>query len=93
MGERGWRADLTSRRVIDVAIGVLMGLRGCSEKDAFDDLVNAVHETGIGLGGIAGALVDLVGGAGGASAHRTEAVHHWGHLLAPSLTLVNTPAD
>jgi hypothetical protein len=32
-----------------------MGLRGCSEKDAFDDLVSAVDETGIGLGGIAGA--------------------------------------
>jgi hypothetical protein len=34
--------------VIDVAIGILRGLRGYSERKAFDDLVSAVHETGIG---------------------------------------------
>jgi ANTAR domain len=79
---QGRREDLTSRRVIDIAIGILMGLRGCSEQDAFEDLANAVRETGIGLGGLAGALVDLVGHAEGSFPHRDEAIHLWGHLLA-----------
>jgi hypothetical protein len=80
--EQGRREDLTSRRVIDIAIGILMGLRGCSEKDAFEDLANAVRETGIGLGGLAGALVDLVANSEGAFPHRDEAIHMWGHLVA-----------
>lgn len=61
MTERGLRADPASRRVIDLAIGILMGLRGCSEQDAFNDLVGAVHDTGIGPGALAGALVGQVG--------------------------------
>ena len=36
--------------MIDVAIGILAGLRGCSEQEAFDDLVAAVHDTGIAPG-------------------------------------------
>jgi hypothetical protein len=84
---------MTSRLVIDVAIGVLMGLRGCSEKDAFDDRVDAVHETGIGPGSMARALVNLVGGASEPFPHRPEAVHRWGHLMAARLISVNTPAD
>lgn len=82
----GWREDLTSRRVIDLAIGILMGLRGCSEKDAFDELVSAVHDTGVGLSGMAGALVDLVGDTDGSYPHRAEAIHVWGHLVAARLT-------
>jgi AmiR/NasT family two-component response regulator len=31
------RTHPASRRVIDLAIGILMGLRGCSEQDAFND--------------------------------------------------------
>ena len=45
------RADAASRRVIDQAIGILMGLRRCSESEAFDDIVDAVHETVIGPAG------------------------------------------
>jgi ANTAR domain len=86
MTELGRRGDSASRRVIDLAIGILMGLRGCSEREAFDDLVNAVHETSIGPAGLAGALVDLVGGARGDVPHRSEAMHVWGHVLA-------TPGD
>ncbi|MCV7136181.1 ANTAR domain-containing protein [Mycobacterium hodleri] len=82
MTEPSRRGDPSSRRMIDLAIGILMGLRGCSERDAFDDLVKAVHETGIGPGALATALAHLVGGKGEAVAHQTEAALVWGHLLA-----------
>lgn len=82
MTEVAGRGDPASRRVIDLAIGVLMGLRGCSEREAFDDLVNAVHETGIGPAGLATALRHLVGGNGDGVPHQSEATLVWGHLLA-----------
>ncbi|MCV7228942.1 ANTAR domain-containing protein [Mycolicibacterium komossense] len=87
--EQRRRDELSSRRVIDMAIGVLMGLRGCSERDAFDDLANAVHETGLGLGALARALVDLVGNAEDAE-HHAEAMHMWGYLLIGRLSPANT---
>jgi len=34
--------DDTSRKVIDRAIGILVGLRGCSPDDAFAELVRVV---------------------------------------------------
>jgi hypothetical protein len=86
MTERGRRGDSASRRVIDLAIGILMGLRECSEQEAFDDLVNAVHETGIGPAGLAAALVHLVEGAGDDIPHESEADHLWGYLLARRVT-------
>ncbi|TMS47923.1 ANTAR domain-containing protein [Mycobacterium sp. DBP42] len=49
----GRGADPSSRRVIDVAIGVLIGWRGCSERDAFDEIACAVRESGVGIGSIA----------------------------------------
>lgn len=69
--------DPSSRRVI-----VLMGLRGCSEREAFDDLVARVHETGISLGSLAGALVGLAGGGDVPVVHRSAAAHRWGDLMA-----------
>ncbi|KQY08017.1 hypothetical protein ASD37_08630 [Mycobacterium sp. Root135] len=75
------REDPSSRRMIDLATGMLMGLRGCSERDAFDDLVKAVHETGIGPAALATALVHLVGGERDGVPHQTEAALVWGHLL------------
>ena len=75
------RADPASRRVIDLAIGILMGLRGCSEREAFDDLVDAVHETGIGPAGLAAALTHVVGGKGEVVPHQPEVIRVWGHLL------------
>ena len=76
------REDPSSRRMIDLATGILMGLRGCSERDAFDDLVKAVHRTGIGPAALATALAHLVGGKGDGVPHQTEAALVWGHLLA-----------
>ncbi|KUI27277.1 histidine kinase [Mycobacterium sp. IS-1742] len=71
--------DVTSRRVIDVAIGILMGLRGCTERQAFDELVAVVKQTGLGIGRVAGGLVALAGGT--SSADHAEAYTVWGELI------------
>jgi hypothetical protein len=72
-------ADDTSRRVIDVAIGILVGLRGCSDHEAFDELVRVVHQTGIGIGRLAAGLVALASGS--ATAEHAEVFAVWGELL------------
>ena len=85
------RADDTSRIKIDVAIGVLVALRGCAPDQAFGELVRVVQRTGIGIGSIARALVDLAGGSSGTSAEYAEAFNAWGELLAQArMVPVNT---
>jgi hypothetical protein len=71
----------TSRRVIDVAVGVLVGLRGYSEREAFDELVEAVRCTGVGIGSLTAALIALVGGRSGATPYQAEALDFWGETL------------
>ena len=71
--------DPTSRKAIDVAVGILVGLRGCSEREAFDELARVVRETGIGLGSTATALVALA--TGSSSPEHAEAFNAWGALL------------
>jgi hypothetical protein len=51
MNNRRWEADQSSRRVIDVAVGVLVALRQCTEDEAFEDLARAVNQTGVGVFG------------------------------------------
>jgi ANTAR domain len=77
----------TSRKVIDLAIGILVGLRGCSPDDAFAELVRVVHRTGIGVASLAGALVALASGNSESSAEHIEAFNAWGELVgrAPSV--------
>ncbi|MGB3485708.1 MAG: ANTAR domain-containing protein [Mycobacterium sp.] len=77
--------DNNSRRVIDIAIGVLVALQGHSEREAFEELVAAVRRTGVGVGALAAALVALVGGRPGPTAHQAEALDVWGDLLASRL--------
>ncbi|WP_460356059.1 ANTAR domain-containing protein [Mycobacterium sp. ZZG] len=72
-------ADDTSRQVIDIAIGILIGLRGYSRGEAFDELVRVVRQTGIGLGAIASGLVAVASGS--ASADHAEAFNAWGELI------------
>lgn len=72
--------DVTSRRVIDVAIGILVGLRGCTERQAFDELVTVVKQTGLGIGRVAGGLVALAAGSS-SSAEHAEAFAAWGELI------------
>jgi hypothetical protein len=71
--------DDTSRRIIDVATGILVGLRGCSDHEAFDELVRVVHETGVGIGRLASGLVALASGT--ATAEHAEAFAVWGELV------------
>ena len=79
MSYSGLRTDVNSRKVIDVAIGVLVGLRGCSTDDAFAELVRVVHNTGVGIGSLASGLVALA--VGGSSAGHSEAFAVWGELI------------
>jgi len=72
----------TSRRVIDLATGILVGLRGCSEREAFAELVAVVQRTGIGLGSLARALVAIVGSSDDAAPYQSEAFDAWADLLA-----------
>jgi hypothetical protein len=82
MSYRSVRDDDSSRRKIDVAVGILVGLRGCAPEEAFAELVKVVQHTGIGIGSLARALVDLAGGRSGTSANYAEAFNAWGELLA-----------
>jgi hypothetical protein len=72
--------DHSSRWHIDVAIGVLIGLRQCSEQQAFADIAAAVHETGVGLRGVSYALTTLAGGGDDAAADPV-ALSHWRTVL------------
>lgn len=47
MGGQMADTDATIREMIDKAIGVLMTLRGCSERAAFDELVVALQDIGV----------------------------------------------
>jgi hypothetical protein len=82
MSYRSVRDDDTSRTKIDVAVGILVGLRGCAPDEAFAELVKVVQHAGIGIGSMARALVDLAGGRSGTSANYAEAFNAWGELLA-----------
>ncbi|MCV7423994.1 ANTAR domain-containing protein [Mycobacterium yunnanensis] len=62
-------------------MGVLVGLRGCSPEEAFAELARVVNGSGIGIGRISGALVDLARGASGSSAEHAEAFSAWGTLI------------
>jgi hypothetical protein len=84
MLDHGRRPDTGSRKTIDVAIGVLVGLRACAPDEAFEDLASAVHDTGIGLGALASALVELASGTPEPFPHRDVVTGRWA-------TLVSTP--
>lgn len=42
------------RREIDLAVGVLMGVGRCTEREAFGVIAAAVHSTGLGSGSFPG---------------------------------------
>ena len=77
-----YRSVDTSRRVIDLATGILVGLRGCTEREAFAELVAVVQQTGISLGRLAQALVAIAGPADESVPHQAEAFDVWADLLA-----------
>ena len=81
MNHNGGSADALSRHEIDVAIGVLVGLRRCSERQAFNEIAAAVSETGVSLGSISHALVELASGTTDYFDSRSEVVGLWGDLV------------
>ena len=62
-----------------MATGILVGLRGCSDHEAFDELVRVVHDTGVGIGRLAAGLVALASGS--TTAEHAEAFAAWGELV------------
>lgn len=79
MSYRIQQSDNTSRKVIDLAVGVLVGLRGCRPEEAFAELVDVVHRTGVGPGAVATQLVALASGSdSGVPAHDSSA---WAELI------------
>lgn len=92
MSKVGRGADPTSRRIIDMAIGVLIGWRGCSEREAFEEIAGAVRETGIGLGSIAGALVDLASGVEQSAPHH-RALRVWADAIPGRPATLTAPSS
>jgi hypothetical protein len=79
MASMSYRGDESSRRVIDIAVGILVGLRGYSDREAFEEIVRVVNQTGVGIGSLAAGLVALASGS--SSAGHAEAFAAWGELL------------
>jgi ANTAR domain len=65
--------------VIDLAVGVLVGLRGCSQEEAFVELVEVVRQTRAGIGTIATELVALASGA--TSTNPARDLSAWAELI------------
>ena len=82
MNHNDGSADPLSRHVIDVAIGVLVGLRRCSERQAFNEIAAAVSETGVSLGSICRGLVELASRTTNSFDERPEVAGLWGDLVA-----------
>ena len=83
MGNVGYGLDVQApRRAIDVAVGILVGLRGYSERDAFDELVGVVNRTGLGIFSVASSLAAVASGS--STARDSEAFNAWGDLIRRS---------
>lgn len=81
----GQRPAPPTRHDIDIAVGILVGLLGYSEREAFDELVGAVHQTGGGIVSVARSLIAIAGGrhdtGPGAAPYQSEALEIWGDAL------------
>ena len=74
---------MAAHRIIDMAIGVLRELRGCSEREAVRELNFAGRETGLGTQRIARVLVNVFADENGrvTDPDRVAAVNRWRPLL------------
>ncbi len=70
-----------SRRDIDLAVGILVGLLGYSEHQAFDELVRVVYRTGGGITDVARSLIAIAGGRHEDAPYRAEALEIWGDAV------------
>ena len=80
--------DTEGRRIVDTALGILIGLRRCSSDAAFQELHGAAQRHRIPAFPMAWALVHLAGGgtesAQTFSAAQSAARHEWGQWFATS---------
>jgi hypothetical protein len=76
----GQQSPQLSRRELDLAIGALMAIRGCSDREAFEEIADAVHQTSIGLGSHTCALLTLISGGSDESTH-SGALSYWRALI------------
>ncbi len=74
--------DAGSRRVLDEAVGVLVGARRCTPEQAFDEIASAVRETGVRLGQLTAGLVGLASRSIDVLDTRPEVLERWGDLFA-----------
>jgi hypothetical protein len=72
--------QLESRTVIDVAVGILVGVRGCSQHDAFSEIAQKVHQSGVPLSRVAAALVAMASPSDRLSREDAARQHLWGEL-------------
>ena len=79
---------LDGRRILDLAEGVLMGLRRYSSSDAFEDLVRVASRHGLSVSVVAAALVALAAGDTDAAERNPAAALaadlEWSGLLNPN---------
>lgn len=72
---------LNAHRAREVAVGVLMGLRGCSVDEATSEISGVAEEMRINERELGCALVGLASG-NDASPYHAAVAHRWRHLLA-----------
>jgi len=81
----GQRRALEGRRVLDLAEGILIGLRRYSTEAAFGELVAVAHRHDITVSAAASALVELATGVTDTGEFTPLALaiaqHEWGSLL------------
>lgn len=75
-------ATLKMRGGIDSAVGILMALRGCSQRDAAGELADAARETGTSLDDVSQALARMASGDDDEPPGGSQARRRWGHLMA-----------
>ena len=78
--------SLRDRRDLDMAQGILIGLRRCGPDAAFRELLGAAKRHGVGIMAMASAVVDLAcvhahSSAESAGPAHSAARHEWGGLL------------
>lgn len=85
---------LEGRRVLDLAEGVLIGLRRCQTEAAFDELITVAHRHGLSVSAAASALVALATGDGDVAesnpAAALAAQREWSGLLAEQVRALVT---
>lgn len=86
---RSFEGRREGRRVLDIALGVLVALRRCGADAAFEELITAAGRNDIPVFAMASALVALASADPSArldSAARRAAEREWAQLLAPDIS-------